>query len=121
MTPIKLDTKHKDYKTSSDGSNHKSKDKFKLAIGFILFEIIFCESVFDYDLCENNILKNGFECAFKNENDGEYAELLDELYCTLSEPTDTLSATTINFSTPRIVSREKHLVLKVMELNLFLC
>ena len=40
MTGIKLNTKYKDYKTSSDGNNHKSKEKFKLAIGLTIVNVI---------------------------------------------------------------------------------
>ena len=54
-----------------------------LFIGFILFGIIFCECVFDNDLFENVIidnLKNGFKCEFKNGNDCEYGELLNDQF-----------------------------------------
>ena len=94
---IEFDT-NKDYTKSGDGNNHKCKEKFKLSIGFMIVYvigfIIFCECMFDYDLCENNILKDGFECEFKNENDCEYVELLCQVYYT-SPPTP------INFNTSR--------------------
>ena len=65
-------------------------------IGFILFGILFCECVFDNDLCENDILKNGFKCELKDANDCEYGELLYGLSRPTLEPIDTPPTTTID-------------------------
>ena len=77
-----------------------------LLVGFILFGILFCKCVFDNDLCENDILKNGIECEFKNVNDCEYAELSNGLCCPTPERIET-SLQQSNSNSSRIILREK--------------